>query len=145
MDKLNSTECVRTGLAKRHAAKRRFRFTGMATIAISLALLSGLSGGQQQRLCIARTIAVGPKVIPMDEPASALDPIATAIVEEINDELRENDSIAIVTHSMQQTARESQRTACFHLCRRVEMGDTDPIFTNPRQRLTQDYITGRFG
>ena len=106
---------------------------------------TGLSGGQQQRLCIARTIAVGPEIILMDEPASALDPIATAIVEELIDELRENYSIAIVTHSMQQAARVSQRTAYFHLGRLVEMGDTDQIFTDPRHRLTQDYITGRFG
>ena len=106
---------------------------------------TGLSGGQQQRLCIARTIAVGPEVILMDEPASALDPIATAIIEELIDELRENYSIAIVTHSMQQAARVSQRTAYFHLGRLVEMSDTDPIFTDPQHRLTQDYITGRFG
>jgi phosphate transport system ATP-binding protein len=106
---------------------------------------TGLSGGQQQRLCIARTIAVGPEVILMDEPASALDPIATAIIEELIDELRENFTIAIVTHSMQQAARVSQRTAYFHLGRLVEVGDTSQIFTNPRHRLTENYITGKFG
>ncbi len=106
---------------------------------------TGLSGGQQQRLCIARTIAVSPEVILMDEPASALDPIATAIIEELIDELRENYTIAIVTHSMQQAARVSQRTAYFHLGRLVEVGDTDMIFTNPQHELTENYITGRFG
>jgi phosphate transport system ATP-binding protein len=106
---------------------------------------TGLSGGQQQRLCIARTIAVSPEVILMDEPCSALDPIATATVEELIDELRENYSIAIVTHSMQQAARVSQRTAYFHLGRLIEVGNTDDIFTNPRHKLTEDYITGRFG
>ncbi len=105
----------------------------------------GLSGGQQQRLCIARTIAVAPEVILMDEPCSALDPIATARVEELIDELREQYTIAIVTHSMQQAARVSQRTAYFHLGELVEVGKTDDIFTNPRHRLTEDYITGRFG
>jgi phosphate transport system ATP-binding protein len=106
---------------------------------------TGLSGGQQQRLCIARTIAVSPEVILMDEPCSALDPIATAIIEELIDELRENYSIAIVTHSMQQAARVSQRTAYFHLGDLVEVGETNQIFTNPRHKLTEDYITGRFG
>lgn len=106
---------------------------------------TGLSGGQQQRLCIARTIAVSPEVILMDEPCSALDPIATAIVEELIDELRANYSIAIVTHSMQQAARVSQRTAYFHLGRLIEVGETNQIFTNPQHRLTEDYITGRFG
>jgi phosphate transport system ATP-binding protein len=106
---------------------------------------TGLSGGQQQRLCIARTIAVSPEVILMDEPCSALDPIATAKIEELIDELRENYTIAIVTHSMQQAARVSQRTAYFHLGDLVEVGDTDQIFTNPRHKLTEDYITGRFG
>ena len=106
---------------------------------------TGLSGGQQQRLCIARTIAVGPEVILMDEPASALDPIATAIIEELIDELRVNYSIAIVTHSMQQAARVSQRTAYFHMGRIVEVGDTRQIFTNPRHPLTENYITGKFG
>ncbi len=106
---------------------------------------TSLSGGQQQRLCIARTIAVSPEVILMDEPCSALDPIATAKIEELIDELRENYSIAIVTHSMQQAARVSQRTAYFHLGDLVEVGETDKIFTNPRHKLTEDYITGRFG
>ena len=106
---------------------------------------TGLSGGQQQRLCIARTIAVEPEVILMDEPCSALDPIATAKVEELIDELRENYTIAIVTHSMQQAARVSQRTAYFHLGHLVEVGETTEIFTNPRHKLTEDYITGRFG
>ncbi len=106
---------------------------------------TGLSGGQQQRLCIARTIAVSPEVILMDEPASALDPIATAIIEELIDELREKYTIAIVTHSMQQAARISQRTAYFHLGRLVEMGETEKIFTNPDHKLTENYITGRFG
>ena len=106
---------------------------------------TGLSGGQQQRLCIARAIAVNPEVILMDEPCSALDPIATAKVEELIDELRENYSIVIVTHSMQQAARVSQRTAFFHLGILVEVGDTDRMFTNPQEQRTQDYITGRFG
>jgi len=106
---------------------------------------TGLSGGQQQRLCIARTIAVSPEVILMDEPCSALDPIATAKIEELIDELRENYSIAIVTHSMQQAARVSQRTAYFHLGDLIEVGETDQIFTNPSHKLTEDYITGRFG
>ncbi len=106
---------------------------------------TGLSGGQQQRLCIARAIAVSPEVILMDEPCSALDPIATAKVEELIDELRENFTIVIVTHSMQQAARVSQRTAFFHLGELVEVGDTEQIFTNPRHKLTQGYITGRFG
>ena len=106
---------------------------------------TGLSGGQQQRLCIARTIAVGPEVILMDEPCSALDPIATAIVEELIDELRENYTIVIVTHSMQQAARVSQRTAYFHLGKLIEVGETSQIFTNPRHELTENYITGKFG
>jgi len=106
---------------------------------------TGLSGGQQQRLCIARTIAVEPEVILMDEPCSALDPIATAKVEELIDELRENYTIAIVTHSMQQAARVSQRTAYFHLGYLVEVGETTQVFTNPTHKLTEDYITGRFG
>ncbi len=106
---------------------------------------TGLSGGQQQRLCIARAIAVAPEVILMDEPCSALDPIATAKVEELIDELRENFTIVIVTHSMQQAARVSQRTAFFHLGELIEVGDTERIFTNPRHPLTQGYITGRFG
>ncbi len=106
---------------------------------------TGLSGGQQQRLCIARAIAVNPEVVLMDEPCSALDPIATAKIEELIDELREHYTIAIVTHSMQQAARVSQRTAYFHLGDLIEVGDTDMIFTNPRHQLTEDYITGRFG
>ena len=106
---------------------------------------TGLSGGQQQRLCIARAIAVSPEVILMDEPCSALDPIATAKVEELIDELRENYTIVIVTHSMQQAARVSQRTAMFHLGNLVEVDATDVIFTNPSDPKTQDYITGRYG
>ena len=106
---------------------------------------TGLSGGQQQRLCIARTIAVNPEVILMDEPCSALDPIATARIEQLIDELREDYTIAIVTHSMQQAARVSQRTAYFHLGRLIEVGETAQVFTNPRHQLTEDYITGRFG
>ena len=106
---------------------------------------TGLSGGQQQRLCIARAIAVGPEVILMDEPCSALDPIATAIIEELIDELRENYTIIIVTHSMQQAARVSQKTAFFHLGNLIEHGDTEEIFTNPVNKQTQDYIMGRIG
>ena len=106
---------------------------------------TGLSGGQQQRLCIARAIAVNPEVILMDEPCSALDPIATAKIEELMDELRVNFTIIIVTHSMQQAARVSQRTAFFHLGYLVEEGLTEVMFTNPSDRRTQDYITGRFG
>ncbi len=106
---------------------------------------TGLSGGQQQRLCIARTIAINPSIILMDEPCSALDPIATARIEELMDELRRNYTIVIVTHSMQQAARVSQRTAFFHLGTLVEEGETPAIFTNPREQKTQDYITGRFG
>lgn len=106
---------------------------------------TGLSGGQQQRLCIARAIAVSPEVILMDEPCSALDPIATAIIEELIDELRQNFTIAIVTHSMQQAARVSQYTAFFHLGYLVEYGETRQIFTNPKEARTQAYITGRFG
>ena len=106
---------------------------------------TGLSGGQQQRLCIARTIAVGPEVILMDEPCSALDPIATAKIENLIDELRENFTIVIVTHSMQQAARVSQRTAYFHMGHLIEVNDTEKVFTNPEHKLTEDYITGRFG
>ncbi|WP_248308883.1 phosphate ABC transporter ATP-binding protein PstB [Devosia sp. MC532] len=106
---------------------------------------TGLSGGQQQRLCIARAIAVGPEVILMDEPCSALDPIATAIIEELIDELRTNYTIVIVTHSMQQAARVSQKTAFFHLGNLIEQGDTEDIFTNPVHKQTQDYIMGRIG
>jgi phosphate transport system ATP-binding protein len=104
-----------------------------------------LSGGQQQRLCIARTIAISPEIILMDEPCSALDPIATARIEELIDELRENYTIVIVTHSMQQAARVSQRAAFFHLGRLVEQGTTEHMFTAPADKRTQDYITGRFG
>jgi len=106
---------------------------------------TGLSGGQQQRLCIARTIAVNPEVILMDEPCSALDPIATARIEQLIDELRVLYTIVIVTHSMQQAARVSQRTAYFHLGRLVEVGETAQVFTNPLHQLTEEYITGRFG
>ena len=106
---------------------------------------TGLSGGQQQRLCIARAIAISPEIILMDEPCSSLDPIATAAIEELIDELRKQYSICIVTHSMQQAARVSQRTAYFHLGRLVEVDSTGVIFTNPRHRLTEGYITGRFG
>ncbi|MEX0707897.1 MAG: phosphate ABC transporter ATP-binding protein PstB [Woeseia sp.] len=106
---------------------------------------TGLSGGQQQRLCIARTIAVNPEVILMDEPCSALDPIATARIEDLIDELSHNYAIVIVTHSMQQAARVSQRVAYFHLGRLVEVDETDRIFTNPQHALTENYITGRFG
>ncbi len=106
---------------------------------------TSLSGGQQQRLCIARAVAVNPEVILMDEPCSALDPIATARIEELIDELRENYCIVIVTHNMQQAARVSQKTAFFHLGELVETGDTEQIFTNPQDQRTLDYITGRFG
>lgn len=106
---------------------------------------TGLSGGQQQRLCIARAIATSPEVLLMDEPCSALDPIATAQVEELIDELRANYSVVIVTHSMQQAARVSQKTAFFHLGQLVEFGDTGEIFTNPRDPRTESYITGRIG
>ncbi len=106
---------------------------------------TGLSGGQQQRLCIARAIAISPEVILMDEPCSALDPIATARIEELIAELSENYTIAIVTHSMQQAARVSQRTAYFHLGKLIEVNDTERVFTNPEHELTEAYITGRFG
>ncbi len=106
---------------------------------------TGLSGGQQQRLCIARAIAVSPEVILMDEPCSALDPIATARIEELIDDLRQNYTIVIVTHSMQQAARVSQFTAMFHLGDLVEVGETEMMFTSPKEQRTQDYITGRFG
>jgi phosphate transport system ATP-binding protein len=106
---------------------------------------TGLSGGQQQRLCIARAIAVSPEVILMDEPCSALDPIATARIEELIDELKERYTIAIVTHSMQQAARVSERTAYFHMGNLIEVGSTKQIFTMPRHTLTENYITGRFG
>ena len=106
---------------------------------------TGLSGGQQQRLCIARAIATEPEVLLMDEPASALDPIATAQIEELMDELRQNYSVVIVTHSMQQAARVSQRTAFFHLGNLVEYGETGQIFTNPKDPRTESYISGRIG
>ncbi len=106
---------------------------------------TGLSGGQQQRLCIARTIAVSPEVILMDEPCSALDPIATAKIEELIDELSDSLTIAIVTHSMQQAARVSDRTAYFYMGKLVEVNKTDKVFTNPDHNLTEAYITGRFG
>ncbi len=106
---------------------------------------TGLSGGQQQRLCIARAIATQPEILLMDEPCSALDPIATAQVEELIDELRQSFSVVIVTHSMQQAARVSQKTAFFHLGNLVEYGDTDKIFTNPEDSRTESYISGRIG
>ena len=106
---------------------------------------TSISGGQQQRLCIARAIAINPEVILMDEPCSALDPIATARIEELIDELRKNYTIVIVTHNMQQAARVSQHTAFFHLGDLVEFDRTETIFTNPSEKRTQDYITGRFG
>jgi phosphate transport system ATP-binding protein len=106
---------------------------------------TGLSGGQQQRLCIARAIAVSPEVILMDEPCSALDPIATATIEELITELKEQYTIVIVTHNMQQASRVSQRTAYFHLGDLIEVGPTKQVFTNPIHPLTEDYITGRFG
>jgi phosphate transport system ATP-binding protein len=106
---------------------------------------TGLSGGQQQRLCIARAISVKPEVILMDEPCSALDPIATAQIEELIDELKKEHTIIIVTHSMAQAARVSQNTGFFHLGQLIEHGSTDKIFKNPDNKKTQDYITGRFG
>ena len=106
---------------------------------------TSLSGGQQQRLCIARAIAVRPEIILMDEPCSALDPIATANIEELMDELKKEFTIIIVTHKMQQAARVSKNTAFFHLGKLIELGPTDQIFTNPKLEKTQDYITGRYG
>ncbi len=106
---------------------------------------NSLSGGQQQRLCIARTIAIKPEIILMDEPCSALDPIATARIEELIDELKEKFTIIMVTHSMQQAARVSHKTAFFHLGKIIEVGETGQIFTNPQKKQTEDYITGRFG
>ena len=106
---------------------------------------TSLSGGQQQRLCIARAIAISPQIILMDEPCSALDPIATAIIEELIDELAKNFTIVIVTHSMQQAARVSQQTAFFHMGNLIEVGRTDQIFSTPSQKKTQDYITGKIG
>lgn len=132
LDEIVMTSLERAGLLK----EVRDRLQSPAT---------GLSGGQQQRLCIARAVAVSPEVILMDEPCSALDPIATAKVEELIDELRSNYTIVIVTHSMQQAARVSQHTAFFHLGKLVEVGETDQIFTNPKDERTKGYITGRFG
>jgi phosphate transport system ATP-binding protein len=132
MDELVATSLQRAGLWEE--VKDRLSQPG-----------TGLSGGQQQRLCIARTIAVNPEVILMDEPTSALDPIASARIEDLIDELRANYAIVIVTHNMQQAARVSQRTAYFHLGDLIEVGPTDLVFTNPQQKLTEDYITGRFG
>ena len=106
---------------------------------------SGLAGGQQQRLCIARTIAVNPEVILMDEPCSALDPIATSIIEDLIHELKELYTIIIVTHSMQQAARVSDMTAFFYMGKLIEVGETDSVFTRPKLKQTEDYITGRFG
>ncbi len=106
---------------------------------------TSLSGGQQQRLCIARTIAVNPEIILMDEPCSALDPIATARIEELITDLKDNFTIVIVTHSMQQAARVSQKTSFFHMGKVIESGDTKQIFTAPKHQQTQDYITGRYG
>ena len=106
---------------------------------------TSLSGGQQQRLCIARTIAISPEIILMDEPCSALDPIATAVVEELIDELVKNYTIVIVTHSMQQAARVSQNTAYFHMGSLIEFGETEIIFQNPKNKQTRDYITGKIG
>ena len=108
-------------------------------------MATGMSGGQQQRLCIARAIAVGPEVILMDEPCSALDPISTARIEELIDELRESYTIVIVTHNLQQAARVSQLTAFFHLGSLIEVADTAELFHSPRHQMTEDYITGRFG
>jgi phosphate transport system ATP-binding protein len=105
----------------------------------------GLSGGQQQRLCIARALAVEPEVVLMDEPASALDPIATAKIEDLIHELKSRYTIVIVTHNMQQAARVSDQTAFFYMGELVEMGSTEQIFTNPREQRTEDYVTGKFG
>ena len=106
---------------------------------------TSLSGGQMQRLCIARAISVNPEIILMDEPCSALDPIATAKIEELIDELRETYTIIIVTHSMAQAVRVSQKTGFFHLGKLIEFGTTEKMFKNPSNNMTQDYITGRFG
>lgn len=132
LDEIVHTSLERAGLLKE--VKDRLEEPG-----------TGLSGGQQQRLCIARTIAVNPEVILMDEPCSALDPIATARIEDLIDELSDDYAIVIVTHSMQQAARVSQRVAYFHLGLLVEVDETDRIFTNPQHKLTEDYITGRIG
>jgi len=132
MDAIVERSLERAGLWEE--VKYRLRESGTA-----------LSGGQQQRLCIARALAVDPEVILMDEPCSALDPIATARIEELIAELRGRYAIAIVTHNMQQAARVSQRTAFFHLGRLIEYGETEQIFTNPNEQRTSDYITGRYG
>ncbi|WP_137788161.1 phosphate ABC transporter ATP-binding protein PstB [Sphingomonas sp. 3P27F8] len=132
LDRIVEESLVRAGLW--HEVKDRLGDSGTV-----------LSGGQQQRLCIARAIAVEPEVILMDEPCSALDPIATARIEELIHELRGRYAIVIVTHNMQQAARVSQKTAFFHLGQLVEYGDTSDIFTNPREERTKDYITGRYG
>ncbi len=132
LDEIVETSLIKAGLW--HEVRDRLNQPG-----------TGLSGGQQQRLCIARTIAVEPEVILMDEPCSALDPIATAKIEELITELREQFTIVIVTHNMQQAARVSQRTAYFHMGDLIEVGYTDRLFTTPRHQLTEDYITGRFG
>lgn len=132
LDQIVENSLVRAGLW--NEVKDRLQDSGTA-----------LSGGQQQRLCIARAIAVDPEVILMDEPCSALDPIATAKIEELIHELRGRYAIVIVTHNMQQAARVSQKTAFFHLGTMVEYGDTSDIFTNPREERTRDYITGRYG
>ena len=132
LDEMVETSLVRSGLWDE--VKDRLHEPG-----------TSLSGGQQQRLCIARAIAISPEVILMDEPCSALDPIATAKIEELMVELSQNYTIAIVTHSMQQAARVSARTAYFHMGRLVEVNPTRRVFTNPEHRLTEDYITGRFG
>jgi phosphate transport system ATP-binding protein len=132
LDEVVETSLKRAGLFEE--VKDRLRSPG-----------TGLSGGQQQRLCIARAIAVSPDVILMDEPCSALDPIATARIEQLIDEISERFTIVIVTHSMQQAARVSQRTAYFHLGRLVEVAPTEELFKNPQHKLTSDYITGRFG
>ena len=136
-DKAEMDEIVETSLRRAalwDEAKDRLKEPG-----------TGLSGGQQQRLCIARAVATAPEILLMDEPCSALDPIATAQVEELIDELRRNYSVVIVTHSMQQAARVSQKTAFFHLGNLVEYGETGTIFTNPRDKRTESYITGRIG
>jgi len=132
LDEIVETSLIKAGLFEE--VKDRLHSSG-----------TGLSGGQQQRLCIARTIAVSPKVILMDEPCSALDPIATAKIEDLINELRESFTIVIVTHSMQQAARISQQTAFFHLGKVIEYDLTEKIFTNPEHQQTQDYITGRYG
>ncbi len=132
LDQIVETSLIKAGLWDE--VKDRLSASGM-----------GLSGGQQQRLVIARAIAVNPEIILMDEPCSALDPIATAKIEELIDELKTNFCIIIVTHSMAQAARVSQQTAFFHLGKLIEFGPTEQIFTNPRDTRTQDYITGRFG